>query len=198
MPTLALVASAALLALALAACSEQRQSSRRDDSVPPRSVDGASPRPSRPGVRFDPSALRPGEAVGELVVDSMSARRTIVDSTFVGVARFRGRMELSGWTLRHFEADLRDAASCFEADSASAARLPRWSGDERRPWFCFENHADAARALGPPSEGVRATIVIERFTIHRGISDEVNSARFVRLVRRIDAAAPSMLPPGGE
>jgi hypothetical protein len=38
--------------------------------------------------------------------------------------------------------------------------------------------------LGPPSEGVPATIVIDQFTIHRGHSDEVNSARFVRLVRR--------------
>ena len=65
----------------------------------------------------------------------------------------------------------------------SAARLPRWLGDERRPWFCFENRDAAARALGPPSEGVQATIVIERFTIHRGGSDEVNSASFVRLVR---------------
>jgi hypothetical protein len=72
---------------------------------------------------------------------------------------------------------------CFEADSASASRLPRWSGDERRSWFCFGNRHDATRALGPASDGVPATIVIERFTINRGLSDQVNSAWFVQLVR---------------
>jgi hypothetical protein len=107
----------------------------------------------------------------------------------VGVARFRGQIELSGWTLRNPDPDLYDVAICFEADSASESRLPRWSGDERRPWFCFGNRADAARAVGPPSEGVPATIVVERFTIHRGLSDQVNSARFVRLVRGGPAAS---------
>jgi hypothetical protein len=117
-------------------------------------------------------------------VDSITARRTVVDSTFVGMARFRGRIQLSGSTIRNPDADLKDVASCFEADSASASRLPRWNGDERRAWFCFVNPADSKRALGPPSEGVPATIIIDSFTIHRGLSDEVNSARFVSLLRQ--------------
>lgn len=139
---------------------------------------------SRPGIRFDPSKARPGTRVGALVIDSIDARRTAVDSTYVGSARFRGSMELSGWTLRHPDPDLYRMVTCFEADSTSAAHLPRWSADERRAWFCFVNRPEAARALGPPSEGVPATIIIDRFTIHRGLSDEVNTARFVRLVRR--------------
>jgi hypothetical protein len=61
--------------------------------------------------------------------------------------------------------------------------MPRWIGDERRPWFCFENRSEAERALGPPSDGVAATITIDGFTIHRGLSDQVNSARFVRLIK---------------
>lgn len=138
----------------------------------------------RPGIRFDPSRLRRGTSVGTLTADSVEARRTPVNSTFVGTARFRGSIEVSGWTLRHPDPDLYRVVTCFEGDSASAARLPRWTGDERRAWFCFSNRVDAARALGPPSEGVPATIVIDQFTIHRGLSDEVNSARFVRLVRR--------------
>jgi hypothetical protein len=44
------------------------------------------------------------------------------------------------------------------------------------------NAADAVRALGAPSDSVRASIVIDDFTIHRGLSDQVNSARFVRAV----------------
>jgi hypothetical protein len=139
------------------------------------------PRHFRPGIRFDPATLRPGTPVGEFVADSIAADRRPIDSTYFGLARFRGQIDVSGWTLGHPDPDSR--AICFEADSASAARLPRWLGDERRPWFCFANRDEAAHALGAPSEGVHATIVIERFTIHRGGSDEVNSASFVRLVR---------------
>lgn len=159
-----------LLVLALVACGET-----------PR-TDAPAAEPFRPGIRFDPATLRSGTSVGTLVVDSVTARTTPVDSTYVGTARFRGEIELSGQTLRHPESDVQ--AICFEADSLSAARLPRWQGDERRPWFCFTNDAEARRALGPPSEGVGATVVIDRFTIHRGLTDEVNSARLVRAVRQ--------------
>ena len=138
----------------------------------------------RPGIRFDPSTVRPGSRVGALVLDSIDARQAVGDSTWVGIAKFSGEIELRGWTLRHPDPDLYPVLTCFEADSASATQLPRWSGDERRSWFCFENRSDATRALGPPSEGERATITVDRFTIHRGLSDQVNSARLLRLVRR--------------
>ena len=138
----------------------------------------------RPGIHFDPAELKRGMRVGSLTLDSIYSQLTVVDSTRVGMARFRGEIELSGWTLRNPDPDLYRQLTCFEADSSSAARLPRWKGDERRAWFCFSNRVEAARALGPPSEGVPATIVIDQFTIHRGLSDEVNSARLVKLVRR--------------
>jgi hypothetical protein len=159
-----------LVALALVVCSEAPH-----NDAPPAE-------PLRPGVRFDPATLRAGTSVGSLVADSVTARRTPIDSTYFGTARFRGEIELSGQTMRHPESDVQSV--CFEADSLSAARLPRWQGDERRPWFCFTNDAEARRALGPPSGGVGATVVIDRFTIHRGLSDEVNSARLVRGVRQ--------------
>ena len=138
----------------------------------------------RPGVRFDPAKVRRGSTVGELVVDSIVARQAAADTVFVGTARFRGAIELSGWTMRHPDPDAYRVVTCFEADSASAARLPRWAGDERRAWFCFSNRAAAAQALGPPSAGVPATIVVDQFTIHRGLSDEVNSVRLIRRVRQ--------------
>jgi hypothetical protein len=137
----------------------------------------------RPGIRFDPSTLRKGTSVGALVLDSIVVHQAVVESTHVGTARFRGEIQLRGWTMRHPDPDAYRVFTCFEADSSSAARLPRWSGDERRAWFCFSNRTEAAQALGPPSEGVPATIVVDQFTIHRGLSDEVNSARFVRIVR---------------
>jgi hypothetical protein len=137
----------------------------------------------RPGIRFDPAAVRAGDRIGALVLDSIAAEPTVVDSTYVGRAWFGGEIQLAGTTLRHFDADLRDAAPCFEADAASAELLPRWLHDERRSWFCFENAAAASAALGPPADGVPATLVVDRFTIHRTLSDAVNSARFVRRVR---------------
>jgi hypothetical protein len=178
-----------LLVVGLTACTEAgRADGRTTDSA---AVAPTAARGARPGIRFDPAVVRPGTTVGELVVDSIETRRTVVNSTIVGVARFRGEIQLSGLTLRHPDADLRTVASCFEADSASAAQMPRWSGDERRSWFCFENRDEAIRALGPPSEGIPATVVIGRFTIHRGVSDEVNSARLVRVIKGGRGAPPA-------
>lgn len=147
----------------------------------------AQPREVRPGIRFDPATIRPGDSVGVLVLDSIAAARNLVDSTRVGAARFRGRLELSGSLMPHPDEDLRERTVCFEADPGSAARMPRWLHDERRSWFCFSNPDEASAALGLAGEGeaegvgpvVEFEIVIDGFTIHRGLSDEVNSARFV-------------------
>lgn len=162
-----------------------------------RSVDSATPAPAPPktvgnswvltgndvaGIVFSPTKIRIGERVGELTLESIEVRAT-PDLTRVGTARFRGEVVLSGATLRHPEADLRERDLCFEADSVSAARMPRWAGDERRAWFCFENQAEAQRLLGPPSEGTNATIIVDRFNIHRGLTDEVNSARLRRVAK---------------
>lgn len=132
---------------------------------------------ARPGIRFDPATARAGDRIGELILDSIQAQPTIVDSTHVGVARFRGSIELTGRRMQHPDADLRDAVVCFEANAASASQLPRWLHDERRPWFCFTNGADAEGALAGQGE---VSIVIDQFTINRSLTDAVNSARFVR------------------
>ena len=159
----------------LLACASERGPA---DSLP----DSTSvEQPRRPGLQFDPATTTKGMVIGVLTLDSIDAHRAH-DSSYVGTARFSGPIELSGATLRNFDPDLSGKLTCFEADSSSSARLPRWSGDERRSWFCFTNNDDAARALGPPSDSVRATIVIDSFTIHRNLSDAVNSARFVRLL----------------
>lgn len=180
---LAIATATWLLQLQLGACGDARQTqaSRPETLAPP--VEAPLQRPFRPGILFHPATLRPGTLVGELVAESVFVDGPLIDSTYYGIARFRGQIELSGWTHRHPDADVHDVALCFEVDSASAARLPRWLGDERRPWFCFGNRETAAGALGPPSEGLRATIIIDRLTIRVSGSDDVNTAHFVRLVR---------------
>lgn len=132
----------------------------------------------RPGVLFDPATIRVGQRVAGLVVDSMAVVPT-ADSILVGVVRFRGTAALSGTTIQHFDADASASTECFETDSASAATLPRWVGDARRSWFCFDNRDAARQLLGAPAPGSASTIVIERFTIHFGFSDQVNSASLV-------------------
>jgi len=168
----------AICCAAIVACGESDTS--RSGSA---AIDSPSPGTGRTftanrvaGIPFDPTAVHSGDRIGALTLESIEVRAAY-DSTRVGTARFSGQLELSGWTVRHPEADLRDRDLCFEADSTSAARLPRWRGDERRAWFCFGNQADAKRMLGPPSDSTWATIIIDRFNIHRGLSDEVNSAR---------------------
>jgi hypothetical protein len=133
------------------------------------------------GILFDPTSVRAGDRVGTMTLDSIEVR-VAYDSTRVGTARFRGSLELTGAPIRHFEVDVTDR--CFEADSAGASKLPRWRGDERRAWFCFRNQSDARRLLGAAGDSARRTIVIDGFTIHRGLSDEVNSARLVRVTGR--------------
>lgn len=169
-----------IVTIGVAACGTSDRDREADPA--PADPDPAGAARARIGVVFDPSRVRAGDSIAGLVVERVTVSRAVVDSSFVGDIAFRGEIELSGRKIPHFEAEV-SGARCFEADSASAARLPRWEGDRRRTWFCFSNVASATRALGPSSAGPPARIVIADFTIHRGLSDQVNSARFVRLVR---------------
>ncbi|HVE78055.1 MAG TPA: hypothetical protein VNA89_04290 [Gemmatimonadaceae bacterium] len=179
---------------ATVACDQRRPQTSRD-SPDSSSIAGAAGAPADPdpegaaragiGVIFDPLALRAGDTVAGLVVERAEVRRAAADSTPVGSVAFRGPLTLTGTVIPHFDGDARAAdgrrPACFEADAASAERLPRWAGDRRRPWLCFTNAAAARRALGAgdtvgtPPRHVR----LEAFTINRGLSDEVNAARFV-------------------
>jgi len=145
--------------------------------------DSAGLRRSRIGLVFDALRARKGDRVGDLVITDISAVVAQADSsTVVGTAAFKGELRLSGRTMRHPDYP-EFKPVCFEADSASAARMPRWSGDRRRAWFCFRNNDEAASRLAAPGVERPATIVIDDFTIHRGLSDQVNEARLVSPVR---------------
>ena len=126
--------------------------------------------------------------VGDLVADSVAARQVAIDSAgeagmiatlaWVGTARFHGQLTLRGRLLKHPDPDVR--LLCFEADSASAAVMPRWAGDERRAWFCDSN-VKAERLVRGRREGQSLEVVIDQFVIRRSFSDDVNTARVVRI-----------------
>lgn len=151
---------------------------QRDDSpAQGRSV----PRgPQSPANRFDPATAHRGDSVAGLEMDSVQTQRT-PSGEWIGTVRFTGSLLIDGRTFRHPDGD-DYPFPCFEADSGSGHRLPRWAGDERRPWFCFENHVDARTRFGGPAPDRPATIRIDRFTINRNLSDAVNSARLVDVV----------------
>jgi hypothetical protein len=133
----------------------------------------------RPGIRFDPATIAVGQRIGTLTVDSVSVTPAFNDTVLVGTVRFAGELTLTGSVMAHFDAEAQEAPGCFEADPTGAATMPRWAGDERRPWFCFSNGAEALRLLGGAREGEVLTVSIREFTIHRGFSDQVNAAELV-------------------
>jgi len=138
----------------------------------------ASAATSSPNV-FDPAAAQRGDSVAGLVLEELRREGT-PDGEWVGSARFSGAVSLGGHTFAHPDgADY--PFPCFEVDSVAARRLPRWKGDERRPWFCFENSTEARALFGGTAAGRPFSIRIDRFTIHRNLTDAVNSARLLRL-----------------
>jgi hypothetical protein len=175
-----------------AGCSAADDPVPASDSPPDPVVSAPAPpfeETRRPGIRFDPDTLRAGDRVGELVLDSARAPDPAMGSD-AARAFFRGEIALSGSTMRHPDADAGEFTVCFAPDASNAARMPRWAGDERRIWFCFENQAEAARSLAEPGEAMTATIVIDRYTIYYGMSDEVNAARLAWVVER-ERGAPA-------
>lgn len=167
-----------LVALLLVACrAEEQPPARPGDTNALDTATVAQRTWENLGVVFDPGSLKRGTKIGELLVDSVGTTFIERDSTWIGSVRFLGELELTGRTMKHFDADSR--AVCFEADSASAMRLPRWQRDSRRPWFCFDDTARAEELLGLPGLERMVRVRVADFTIHRNMSDAVNSARLI-------------------
>lgn len=128
------------------------------------------------GVPFAPDSVQVGDTVAGLRVERVRVERA-VDGSAVGSVWFAGTLRLRGRTMRN--PDDAYTAPCFEADSASAERLPRWKGDGRRPWLCFDDPADATARLGPPSAPREVEVSVAGLAVHRNLSDAVNGARLV-------------------
>jgi hypothetical protein len=139
-------------------------------------------RDARGRVVFDPARVQVGDTVAGMVLESKDVAQSMPDGEWVGSVRFAGQTTVSGITRAHPD-DPDSPALCFELDRESAVRLPRFSGDERIGWFCFDEPAEARRLLGAaPPKKVRASIVIDRFTYSWSHSDVVNEAHLARVV----------------
>lgn len=109
-------------------------------------------------------------------------------------------LELQGTYERRTDAYSRQVlgdAVCFVVDERSEKRLPRPADDERRPWFCFTNAAQAMKAFALPAGrkgcGLRgtATITVSAYAVARADGEAVDRARLERVVSK---GAPRPIP----
>jgi hypothetical protein len=156
----------------------------QDTSSVPLSGGAAVP----PENRFDPTTIRPGTEFLGLTVTSANVSRSVTDESYIGDVRFAGDIELVGRYHPHFDYP-ENQAKCFSVAETSVPKLPRWPDDERRVWFCFENQEFAIRELGAAGTSGDATIVVRRYMTVRSMSDVVDEAELVSVVRRGTAPA---------
>ncbi|CAN5183837.1 hypothetical protein BH20GEM2_BH20GEM2_08590 [soil metagenome] len=163
------------LCLALALLAGACRPGERDPGEPPPAPEASN--------RFDPAGIQVGDRILGLTVtrQDLSHAPAMGDSVYVGSVEFSGELTLSGSYRAH--PDYPEVqALCFDVDEASAARVPRMRGDERRVWFCFDNQEEAVRALGSPGTAGRATIVIDDYRTVRQFTDAFDTATLLRVV----------------
>ena len=177
--------------LALAACGPSDEpgppadaDSARDSAAA--TVDSVDVQPG--GYVFDPSNVRVGDTIAGLRVKAADVQRA-ADGDWVGTVRFEGEVQVAG-ALRPHPSEEVDAL-CFFVEETHRARLPRFTEDQRRPWFCFSNQAEAREMVRAIPEGGTVELIIDQFTYHFAHTDVVNGARLVRPLAHVrgDSAA---------
>ena len=132
---------------------------------------------------FDPRHLTLGAVIAGLKVDRLDLRPAELPTSYSGMVRFAGEVEVAGVYRAHHDFP-EVTVPCFFVDEKSWPKLPRSRGDSRILWFCFENDKQAIEQLGAPGTQARATIVIDKYTTHLTGSDVWDTARLVRVVNK--------------
>lgn len=131
--------------------------------------------------RFDPSQVEPGDRLLGLEVVDVEVSSFGSDA-YVGTVEFRGEVTLSGtYSPQTALVGSERAVPCFFVSEVSNTQLPRFSNDERNPWFCFTNPDAVQAAFGNTSTEQPATIVVDAYKTVYIPSDVYNEARFVRM-----------------
>jgi hypothetical protein len=209
-----LAAAALLLAVAtlLPACGDgdRRAASPAGDPPPATGLDapaageltpgGATAVPAATARHFDPGALQAGDSFLNLQVTSRDVVRVFDDSVWAGRVQFAGEITVTGEYRRHFDWPEPEEL-CFHVSApASVQRIPafapdEWTSPNRQDWFCFTNPELALALLGPGEPPVRATIVVDEYTVLREFSDVFDTARLVDVVA---VAGPLARPEPGQ
>lgn len=131
---------------------------------------------------FNPSQVQPGDRI--LGLEVVSVNVSPYQEGYTGTTQFQGEVTVSGKFVAkdsHFEGSV--GVPCFYADETSAKQLPRFVGDERISWFCFENAEAVKQAFGGTDvTQENAKVVIDNYQIVYAPSDVVNQATFKRIV----------------
>jgi hypothetical protein len=178
---------AAAVGVAVVACGPASDGARpdtataRDSALPSPPIDSSAIRAASATLVLDPATIKIGDTLGGLRVAHVDISKAAEDMGYVGDVRFDGEVTISGDRMTHPDfPDVKEV--CMTVDSASATRLPRFPGDGRRRWLCFENRDAAARQVGEAGTRGALTVVIDRYQTVRHFTDAYDTATFVRLV----------------
>jgi hypothetical protein len=177
---------AVAVCVAIVACAPARDGGRSDTTAPdsalsPPPIDSSAIRAASATLLLDPATIRIGDTLGGLRVAHVDISKAAEDMGYVGDVRFEGEVTITGDRMTHPDfPDVKEV--CMTVDSASATRLPRFPGDGRRRWLCFENRDAAARQVGEAGTRGSLTVVIDRYQTVRHFTDAYDTATFVRLV----------------
>lgn len=166
---------------------------------------GAAAVPEATARHFDPGSLRVGDRFMGLVVTDMEVVRVFDDSVWSGRVQFAGEMTVSGVVQRHFDWPNPEAL-CLHVAGESVAGVPdfapdSWTSPDAKVWFCFTDTERARALLGPVETPLRATVVVDDYTVRREFTDTYDTARLVR-VEAVAGPEPQTLrellnPPAG-
>jgi len=131
---------------------------------------------------FDPRQLQPGEEFMGLEVVSVQTD-SLPEYGVIGRVQFRGQIALTGTYEPNHQLSGNTKIPCFVVDEAAAKQLPRFRGDDRQVWFCFNNPEVAKQQLGgQDTQPKKAIIAIDDYETVYYPSDVFDTATLVRVI----------------
>jgi hypothetical protein len=137
--------------------------------------------------------------LGLRVVD-VAVHRVFEDSIWAGRVRFAGEIAVTGVFQQHFDYPEPEELCFHVDDAASRDRVPGfapdvWTAANQKTWFCFTNPEQARARLGVGDPPLRATIIVDDYTVLREFSDVFDTARLVDVVRVAGPARRTLREP---
>ncbi|MEW6696224.1 MAG: hypothetical protein ACOY35_09550 [Bacillota bacterium] len=132
---------------------------------------------------FDPLKIAAGDTVAGMKVLSVEASTVPGSNQQTATVRFSGEATISGEYTCHNNDELLGSVIAFTVDDQEHHQLPRITYDERKLWFVFSNHDEAAKVFGSPGSRGRATVVINDYIIRYAPTDTYNEARLLKVIK---------------